>query len=54
VGRLWELAALYLALIAAGAIIATPTWPADQRVAALAGILAAAVYMSRRSRRGPG
>jgi len=54
VGRLWELAALYLALIVAGAILSTPTYPAEQRVGALAAIVGASLYMARRSRRDRG
>jgi hypothetical protein len=51
VPRLFEIAALYLALVCAGAIIATPTFPAEARVAALAAILAGFVYLSRRRSR---
>jgi hypothetical protein len=50
-GRLWELAALYLALIVAGAVIATPTYPAEPRLAALAGAVGGFLLLSRRSRR---
>jgi len=54
VGRLWELAALYLALVVAGAILSTPTYPAEQRVGALAAIVGAALFMSRRHRQDRG
>ena len=46
VRHLFELAALYLALICAGAILATPTFPADARVGALAAILAGFLLLS--------
>ena len=46
--KLWELAALYLALIVAGAILATPTYPAEPRLGALAAIVGGALFMSRR------
>jgi hypothetical protein len=50
VARLWELAALGLALVAAGALLAGPGLP-DPRLAALAAIVGGCLLMARVSRR---
>ena len=45
--RLWDLAALFLALVLAGAILATPNLPDPERFGALLGIIAGALILAR-------
>jgi hypothetical protein len=50
VGRLWELAALAVLLVVVGAILATPTFPAEARIGGLAAIVGAMLVMARMTR----
>jgi hypothetical protein len=51
VSRLWELAALAVLMVVVGAILATPTFPADARVGAIAAIVGGMLLMARMGRR---
>lgn len=50
--RLWELAALGLALIVAGVIVADPELPAEARLGALVALTGAVLVVGRLPRRG--
>lgn len=52
VARLWELAALGLALIVAGVIVADPELPAEARLGALVALTGAVLVVGRLPRRG--
>jgi hypothetical protein len=50
-GRLWELAALVVALMVAGAILAAPVFVLDQRLAAMAALVGGFLVLARLGRR---